>query len=108
VVEDDALLRRLLATVLEREGYQVTDVGTVALAVAQPGPWDLLLLDRRLSNGDGRRVAEEFQGTPTLYVSAYPDPEAAAAGNYLQKPFLPEHFIKKVRSMLPPAREELP
>lgn len=80
VVEDDQQIRGLMEVLLEKAKHAAIAVGTVHEALVQEGPWDLLVLDRRLPNGDGKRVAEHFAGTPTVYVSGYEDAD-------LRKPF---------------------
>lgn len=97
LVEDEGGLRRLMAQVLELDGLAVVDVGSVREALVQDGPWDALILDRRLPNGDGRRVAEHFHGVPTLYVSGLEDAD-------LKKPFT----IDELRSAVATRLEEHP
>lgn len=89
VVDDDPQVRGLMEKVLEMQSYAVIGVGSVREAFAQEGPWDLLLLDRILPNGDGKRVAQHFAGTPTLYVSGAEDAD-------LQKPFTARDLWAKV------------
>jgi DNA-binding response OmpR family regulator len=101
LVEDDMLLRPLMTGVLEKAGYEVVDVGTVREALVQAGPWDLLLLDQVLPNGQGRRVAEFFAGTPTLYATAYPA-EVPAGARVLPKPFIATELVREVGKLVPP------
>lgn len=89
VVDDDLQVRKLMEHVLETQAYSVTGVGTVREAMVQDGPWDLLVLDRILPNGDGRKVAQHFAGTPTLYVSGYEEAD-------LRKPFRMTELVEKV------------
>jgi len=93
VVDDDAQVRGLMERVLELQQYAVIGVGSVHDALAQEGPWDLLLLDRILPNGDGKKVAAHFAGTPTLYVSGHADAD-------LQKPFRAQELLAKVAERL--------
>ena len=80
IAEDDDQVRRLMAEVLEVQGYAVDAVSTVQQALGRQGRPDLLILDRRLPNGDGKLVAQHFAGTPTLYISGFEDAD-------LRKPF---------------------
>lgn len=89
IVDDDPQVRGLMEHVLERQSYAVIGVGSIREALHQDGPFDLLLLDRVLPNGDGKKVAEHFRDTPTLYVSAYADAD-------LQKPFTMRQLETKV------------
>ena len=68
LVEDDADCREVLQQVLEEEGYRVMSTGSAANARAlleniRPA---MVLLDLRLSDGDGRNVLRYIRGTPLL------------------------------------------
>lgn len=93
IVDDNPQVRRLMERVLELQQYVVRGVASVREALQQEGPWDLLVLDRVLPNGDGKKVAAHFAGTPTLYVSAYQDAD-------LQKPFTMRQLEEKVAEKL--------
>lgn len=80
IVEDNVQIRNLMSDLLDKVGYLTTSVGTITSALTEKGPWSLLILDRILPNGDGKRVAEHFEGVPTLYISGYEDAD-------LRKPF---------------------
>ena len=97
VVEDEPTLRTVVSQVLERAGYLVQAVGTVREAVANRGPWNLLLLDRRLPNGDGLAVARTFPGVPVLTVSGQEDAD-------LRKPFTLDELKSAVADRLASAR----
>lgn len=99
------VIRPLMADSLRRAAYDVVDVGTVHEALVQDGPWDLLLLDSVLPNGEGRRVAEHFAGVPTLYATAYPGTTPAQA-LVLAKPFTPVELLRVIRTILPLPGEE--
>jgi PAS domain S-box-containing protein len=80
LVEDNALLRALIAEVLESAGYEVltaTD-GEDALAVAEAAalPVDLVLTDVMMPRIDGRQLAERLlardPATRIVFTSGYP------------------------------------
>jgi two-component system cell cycle response regulator DivK len=79
VVEDDRLSRKLFEDVLLAHGYSVlmTADALVALETAKKCRPDLILLDIRLPNVDGRRFLTMLKGDstlrdiPVLAVSAY-------------------------------------
>lgn len=89
LVEDEPQIQRLMEHILTTQDYGVIGVGTVKDAIAQDGPFDLLLLDRILPNGDGKRVAQHFVGVPTLYVTGGPEAD-------LRKPFTKQELLEKV------------
>jgi len=68
LVEDDADCREVLSQILEDAGYAVESTSTAAEALAllrriQPA---MVLLDLRLSDGDGRLVLHFIRETPSL------------------------------------------
>jgi DNA-binding response OmpR family regulator len=116
VVEDDLLTRRLLQTILERDGCHVTTVGSVAEALGEIGrrAFDLVLLDLGLPDGDGldvcKRVRERHQ-MPILIVSTRREIEDRVAGletgadDYIVKPFEPREVVARVRAHLRRSKE---
>lgn len=96
VVDDFPEVLNLMARILREDlGAQVDTAGSVGEAIAQAGPFDLLVLDRRLPNGDGRHVAEHYRHTRTVFVSGHDDDSAD-----LRKPFTRREFVAAVRSQL--------
>ena len=99
VVEDDGDLRRLLASALDEEGFEVEMVadGSQALARVETGGIDLLVLDVGLPDADGRDVCQALrargESVPVLFLTAFdalPDRIAgfgAGGDDYLPKPF---------------------
>lgn len=102
VVEDDAPLRAMLQSDLEAAGYQVVAVGTAGEGTfhAEEDPFDLIVLDLNLPDGDGIEIAERLGGDddpPVLMLTARADLDSrlrglyAGASDYVAKPFsLPE------------------
>jgi len=99
VLEDDVGIRRMLEVLLQDRGYEVTLVGSAeaARAAHAESPFDLLVFDKNLPDGDGVALATELVGHPSrpeaIIVTAYPTiasaVEALHAGaiDYLPKPF---------------------
>lgn len=98
VVDDEALLRRRLASFLERAGADVTQAGTLAeaRAVAAGMPFDFVLLDVNLPDGRGTDLLREDlfgTGVSVLVMTAEGGVEGAVeamrlgAVDYLTKPF---------------------
>jgi len=117
LVEDEASLRALTRAMLERHGYRVVEAASGVDAIAQ---WEqhgaevqLLLTDLVMPDGlTGRQLAKRLQaGRPELkviYTSGYTmNMEGTSfnvrdAGNFLQKPYRPEHLFKAIRECLDP------
>ena len=114
IAEDEDSVRALLKAVLTKAGFQVLEAasGTDAAAlVAQlPGPIDLLITDVVMPGLIGpdlaRVVRERFPQTRILYITGHATHSAISArfmdedDALLQKPFLPEQLLAKVRERL--------
>jgi signal transduction histidine kinase len=113
LVEDQEMLRSVIATTLQCEGYTVLpaedpDKG-LGTARAHSGPIDLLITDVILPGMNGRAFAEQLKkthpSTKVLYISGYTEniisQHGASTGiNFLQKPFSNESLGRKVREIL--------
>lgn len=114
IVEDEQHLAAGLRYNLEAEKYEVTtvDSGEDALAgiVANPGRYDLVLLDVMLPGIDGFHVVEELRRqrrfVPVLMLTARGRSEDvlrgfdAGADDYLPKPFELPILLSRVRGLL--------
>ena len=111
VVEDDALARRLLTTILENDGYTVlaVDDGSAALQAAPAFKPDLALLDGGLPDISGADVARRLRQSgdlPIIFVTAADSAEEVRDGfklgadDYIVKPFDPEELSWRVRAVL--------
>ncbi len=111
VIEDSAIIRKLLRMTLEMAGYKVSeaDNGLRAVDMAQQLRPDLVLLDVMMPGTiDGleacRRIREnpELQNTPVLMLSAkgqvtdQKEGLAAGATDYLVKPFEPNNLLQAI------------
>jgi len=114
IVEDEAIVRNVMVTVLAREAYRVleADSATEALEVSNTfrGIIDLLIADHALKAMKGRQVADKIcESRPRLkilFISGYPLEALEEAGeiipgaDFLAKPFLPTVLVQKVRDIL--------
>ncbi len=114
LVEDDALVRNLVRTVLRNEGYTILEAahGHQALAIAQqhPGIIDLLVTDVVMPQMSGRELAEQLsqlrRQIKVLFISGYTDDAVVRHGllmarvELLSKPFSPLKLAAKVREVL--------
>jgi DNA-binding response OmpR family regulator len=111
VVEDDPRVRELLRQELATAGHRVTSVATAAEALfqAEEEPFDLMVLDLGLPDGDGVEVAERLQGRrdlPIVMLTARADVESrvrglyAGAADYVAKPFSVPELLARIHVRL--------
>jgi two-component system cell cycle sensor histidine kinase/response regulator CckA len=114
VLDDEADVRKLVATVLTRSGYKVLTAGDGDNAIKtfkrSKHPVDLLLLDVVSPGLSGPmvadRIVESQPGLPVLFMSGYDRTNVVQSyvlgKGYalLTKPFTPEQLAKKVRDVL--------
>jgi len=100
VVEDEAKIRDLLRSYLERAGLDVltTASGAEAIAMVARAAPDLVILDLKLPDVPGEEVAREVRRTstvPILMLTAKSSQQDRIAGlelgadDYVTKPFSP-------------------
>jgi len=112
VVEDDPAIRRLLEIELEEAGYlpHAVDTGAAALEAMGVEPPDLVVLDLRLPDIDGRTVCRRARRAghmmPILMLTALDRVGDrvlgldAGADDYLPKPFAVEELLARLRALL--------
>jgi PAS domain S-box-containing protein len=113
LVEDEDAVRTLAREVLRRHGYVVLEArhGVDALRVAERHTDDihLMITDVVMPHMSGRETAERLsKGRPkmkVLFMSGYTDHalmhrELTPGASFLQKPFTPDNFARKVRHVL--------
>jgi PAS domain S-box-containing protein len=113
LVEDEDAVRVLAREVLRRHGYTVLEArhGLDALRVAErhPDAIHLMITDVVMPHMSGRDLAERLgaarQEMKVLFMSGYTDHAAVhrdltPGSAFLQKPFTPDIFARKVRTVL--------
>jgi two-component system cell cycle sensor histidine kinase/response regulator CckA len=114
LVEDEEMIRPLVAEALRSFGYTVDEADNCAsaLEIAREldGSIDLLLTDVVMPGMNGREVAEillaDDPGLTVLYTSGYPADSilrhgaADATVAYIEKPYLVDELGRKVRELL--------
>ena len=113
LVEDEDAVRALAREVLRRHGYVVLEArhGVDALRVAERHGDDihLMVTDVVMPHMSGRDLADRLSrvrpNMKVLFMSGYTDHalmhrELTPGSAFLQKPFTPEGFARKVRSVL--------
>jgi CheY-like chemotaxis protein len=120
IVDDDAGIRRLIATTLEDvSGYRMTEArdGEEAVERAREVHPEIVFLDidmprlngieacRRLRSEPGTADATIVMLTGDAEIDAERDARAAGADLFLTKPFSPLHLLRLVDQMGAPRRE---
>jgi two-component system cell cycle sensor histidine kinase/response regulator CckA len=114
LVEDEALVRKVVARILSRAGYRVfvAGGGEEALAICEEcdGAIDLLLTDVVMPSIGGKelamRVAGRYAAMKILYMTGYTDDETLRQGildagrEVILKPFSPNDLLRRIRSVL--------
>lgn len=72
LVDDDNAVLRVLAEGLTTGGFTVVPVLTLEQAKLMAGPWNLLIVDRKLPDGDGFTLCELWPGIPSITISGQP------------------------------------
>jgi signal transduction histidine kinase len=109
VVDDERVVRELLAQMLREEGYDVSVAGSAREARALESRWDLLVTDVVMPETDGVKLAQQIDARHVLFISGY-DQEALVRADafFLQKPFSREDLARTVREMLDGERATQP
>ncbi|HUP64740.1 MAG TPA: response regulator [Thermoanaerobaculia bacterium] len=105
VVDDNLWIRRLLVTILDREGYHPIEArdGVEAMDLVRAEKFDGIILDLMMPRADGFDVirflnAEKPELLPITIVltadsSRWDDPELSLVGKVVRKPFQMEEII---------------
>lgn len=112
LLEDDVELADLVVRLLQADGADVTGVRDLqaALHAALTRQFDVLVLDRRVPDGDGVELLARLRGrgvgTPALVLTALGSVRDRVEGldlgadDYLVKPFDAEELLARVRALL--------
>ncbi|WP_244858747.1 MULTISPECIES: response regulator [Lysobacteraceae] len=111
VVDDDAELRRFLATVLRANGYNVDTADGEQRGLQSLGARgaDLVVLDLTLPDGDGQallRAVRQWSQVPVIVLSGRAEETEkvsaldAGANDYITKPFGVHELLARVRAQL--------
>ena len=113
LVEDEILIRTVLADVLREAGYHVTEAcdGDEGLEILAAREFDLLLTDVKMPGSiDGLELAacwrQRFPGRPVLISSAYVRADGLhLADGLLTKPFSDAELLAAVGQLIGLARQ---
>jgi len=114
LTEDDDMARELAETILSLQGYEVLSAASgqeaLELLAQQSSEIDLLLTDVIMPDMNGNQlynqIATRKPAIKVLYMSGYPANVIAPRGvmtdslNFIQKPFMVNSLITKVREVL--------
>lgn len=112
LVDDQPANLRVVTTLLERQGYEVSTAadGIAALASSRRYKPDLILLDMMMPGMDGFEFMREIKldpalmRIPTVFLTAAHDRELllrafdAGVVDYVTKPFIPEELLARVNA----------
>lgn len=119
LVEDEEIVRAMLAEVLRGQGYTVVEARhgpeAIDLAARYENPIHLLITDMLMPEMNGWELAHRLltarPNLPVLYISGYSDEEARRFGKFessaefLQKPFRPDALLARAREILDTEKE---
>jgi DNA-binding NtrC family response regulator len=117
LVDDEENLRRTLAMILQREGYQVDTAGTIleARQLLKDARYDLTFLDLKLPDANGLSLLPDlrksFPNMPVVVLTAHDKLDAAVeavrygARDYLLKPLDPSVILQQVKDILDESRQ---
>jgi DNA-binding response OmpR family regulator len=111
VVDDEAIVREVIATYLEKEGYRVSTSadGAEARRLLQATQPDLVILDVMLPGRSGLDLLADLRregDTPVILLTARVEEGDRVAGldlgadDYVTKPFSPRELVARVKSVL--------
>ncbi len=111
LVEDDPTIVSTLTEFLKTEGFSVThaDGQTKALEAAGREPFDLVLLDISLADGNGFSTCKALKSEhrlPVIFLTASGDEYSTVTGfdlgadDYIAKPFRPRELVSRIRNVL--------
>ncbi|SEB09726.1 sigma-54-dependent transcriptional regulator [Marinobacterium iners] len=112
IVEDESIIRSALRRLLEKNGYEVSDAGSVAEACGDFSldSFDLIITDLRLPGAPGTDLIGLAGSVPVLIMTSYASLRSAVdamklgAVDYIAKPFDHDEMLKTVAATLSQSR----
>ncbi len=118
IIDDEASLRRTMARILQRAGYEVTTAanGEEGLTLVSEQSFDLVYSDIRMPDISGldllKTIHTKFPDLPVILFTAQPDLNSAVeavrsgATDYLLKPLKPQAVIDRTKAVLENSQKE--
>lgn len=117
VVDDEKLIREVIRTYAENDGYEIIEAenGEDALKVLEEESVDLMILDIMMPKMDGYSVLREVKShdVPVIMLSARSEEFDKLMGfdlgidDYMTKPFSPKELMARVKSVLKRVQKSL-
>ena len=119
VVDDDREIRSLVAQLLRKHGFRVTDAadGREMMEALEDGRFDLVVLDLMMPGEDGLTLCRRVRAAsalPIIMLTAMGEDTDRIVGlemgadDYLPKPFNPRELLARIRAVLRRAGGESP
>ena len=112
VIDDEEIMREILQTLLEREGYavRIAASGQEGLDLARALPFDAVIVDVMMPGIDGLQVLDELKkqddDLPVLMITAFASMDTAikamklGAFDYITKPFKNDEVLVVLRNAI--------
>ena len=111
IIDDDKRLRELLEDYLKEKKYKIymCDDFSSANEILQYFLFDLVIIDRMMTSGDGIdliKIIKENKNIPVIMLTALGESEnriqglQSGADDYLSKPFDPEELYLRIKKLL--------
>jgi DNA-binding response OmpR family regulator len=118
VVDDEPIVREVVCSYLEREGYRTLEAGDGdrARELVEQDPPSLVVLDLMLPGTDGLELCRWIRGRselPVIMLTARGEEADRIVGlelgadDYVTKPFSPRELVARIRSVLRRSAPEL-
>jgi len=107
VVEDEDVIRKQIARLLERHEYEVVGAANVEDALSHnPESFDVILADIRLPGPNGNEILDYCEQVPVIMMTSYASVRSAVesmklgASDYISKPFDHEELLITIERSL--------
>ena len=111
VVDDEEMIRRMIAKSAAREGYTVTEAGDgiQAIELCRTGSYDIMIIDIMMPELDGFSACREirkFSSIPIIMLSARGEEYDKINGfeigidDYVVKPFSPKELMLRINALM--------
>jgi len=108
IVEDEEVIRSALRRFLEKQGFEVSEAGSVELAIQnfKLQDFSVIISDLRLPGPAGTDIIELAEDVPVLIMTSYASLKSAVdamklgAADYIPKPFNYEEMLQTIHRII--------